>query len=319
LPISFEEQNLQSFEPDKLLHVLDDTQMEHRLLAAGNLEAHLQRLVVGDLIISTGDYRFPVCIRGGAPHDKAFIGFYWSIPGEVRENYHAISLDHLLLYAPGTEAYVTTRGSVGWGMLILPIKRLQETAIALHGVDLEWPRQGIRYLDLPSLLARHLRQEVSSLLKLGQNLDTLFDNGLTESLVCSGLIQLLVHAIVNGTQSSRPQLKLSDCRRRALVAMETCISRWKSNPVNDLRVAEIKGTSERILQLASREIYGVTPHRWLMIARLNAAYHDLLGGRCMSVTEACGRWKFNHPGHFARDYRNVFGESPRETLQRARA
>jgi AraC family ethanolamine operon transcriptional activator len=316
--VSFDERQLHHFDPDALLHVLDNTEMEHRLLDSGTLSAHLQRLGLGEVTINAGDYRFSVCARGGIPQGQAFVGLYSHIAGEARENYHAVSLNQIQLYAPGMELHFTSSSPTGWLMVMLPLERLQKWAIAQHGVELDWPRQGLRCLDLNPMLAERLRRELRRLLRIGKNLASLPNEGLTESLTNEGLIQLLVQAIVDGTLSAPPQSTLTAGRRRALAAMEACIERWKENPADDLRVVQIEGTSERMLELAAREAYRVTPHYWLKLARLNTAYRDLLSGRSASVTDVCLRWRFNHMGYFARDYRALFGESPRDTLQRGR-
>jgi AraC family ethanolamine operon transcriptional activator len=38
----------------------------------------------------------------------------------------------------------------------------------------------------------------------------------------------------------------------------------------------------------------------------------------VTLTEVAHGYGFNHPGYFAQDYRNLFGESPSETLSNAR-
>ena len=316
--IFYKELRLNQFDPDALLHILDHTEMEHRLLASGDLAAWVQRTMFGDLTISAGDYHFPVCISGCVPHEQLCVGIYNYLAAEVRENYRVVSPDQLLLYAPGMERQCTSLGQMGWTMVMVPLPRLQETAIAVHGAELDWPRQGIRCLDLNPVLAERLRRELRELLRLGKSLSSLPDEGLTDFLASECLIQLLVQAIVNGTESLHSQPALTAGRRRALAAMEACIRRWKEDPVDELRIRKIAGISERVLELAAREVYGVTPHYWLKLARLNAAYDDLLSGRGTSVTEVCQRWQFHHHGYFARDYRKLFGEVPSETLRRQR-
>lgn len=270
-----------------------------------------------DLTIDAGDYRFPFFGRGGIPHGKVHIALCNYVTDVVRVNNRLVSLDQLLLYVPGMELEYTTRASTGWFLLELPLERLQEAATAQQGVELDWPRQTVRHIDMNPQLAKSLRRELHALLRLGRESASLRDGGFTDSLASEGLIQLLVHAIVKGTESPRPQPTLTVGRSRALAALEACIKRWKEDPVDDLRVADIEGTSERMLELAAWDVYGVTPHYWIKLARLNAAYRDLLNGRGTSVTEVCTRWQFYHPGHFARDYRKLFGELPSETFRKA--
>jgi len=312
----YQELRLQKFDPDALLHILDNTEMEHRLLARGETGARLQRMVLGDLTISVGDYHFPVCITGSIPRGQVFIGLYNYLAEEVCENYRLVSPDSILLYAPGLERHCTSLGYMGWNTLMIPFQRLQETATALYGVELDWPSQGIRHLDLHPVFAERLRRELRALLRLGRHIASLPDEGFTDSLAGEGLAQLLVDAIVNGTRRARPVTMLTAGQGRALAAMEASIRRWQANPADDLRVSNITETSQRMLEMATRNAYAVTPHYWLKVARMNVVYRDLLGGNSASVTSACQRWGIGHMGRFAAEYRDLFGESPRETLKR---
>jgi AraC family ethanolamine operon transcriptional activator len=312
----YQELRLQKFDPDALLHILNNTEMEHRLLAGGETEACWQRIVLGDLTISVGDYRFPACITGRIPHGQVFIGLYNHLADAVRENYRLVSPDSLLLYAPGLERHCTSLGFMGWNMLMLPVRRLQETATALYGVELEWPSQGIRHLDLHPVLAERLRQQLRGLLRLGKHLASLPDEELTDSLASEELIQLLVQAIVNGARPAGRVAMLTAGQRHALATMEACLRRWQANPGDELRASSITDTSQRMLEMATRNAYGVTPHNWIKVAKLNVVYRDLLSGNCTSVTSACQRWGIGHMGRLAAEYRELFGESPRETLKR---
>jgi AraC family ethanolamine operon transcriptional activator len=315
--VSYKELLLQRFDPDALLHVVNNTQLEHRLLNGGFLNAYWQQLVLGDLTIDAGDYRFPFFVSGGIPHGKVYIALCSYVSDEVRVNNRLVSLDQLLLYVPGMELHYTTRASTGWFLLELPLERLQETAIAQQGVELKWPRQSVRHVDLKPQLARSLRHELRNLLRMGRNLANLPHGGLSDTLASDGLMQLLVQAIAADASSSQPQPTFPIGRRRALNALESYIKRWKEDPYDCLRITQIKSTSQRVLELSTHDVYGVTPHQWIKLARLNAAYQDLFNRRCNSVTEACQRWGFDHMGRFAIDYRALFGESPRETLKKS--
>jgi len=78
--------------------------------------------------------------------------------------------------------------------------------------------------------------------------------------------------------------------------------------------------SERTLHAAFRENLGTTPKAYLKMLRLNSAHHDLLrGGARTRVTDVALDWGFVHFGWFSQDYRRLFGETPSQTLHRARA
>ena len=84
-------------------------------------------------------------------------------------------------------------------------------------------------------------------------------------------------------------------------------------------IAAAAGVSARSLFKAFKVVKGVTPMAYVKTIRLEKA-HRMLAGAGASTTVAavalsCG---FNNAGHFARDYREAFGEPPSATLARAR-
>lgn len=316
MSISFDELRQQHFDPDVLLNAISGSMMEQRILAGGEMNVHLRRLVVGDLTINSGDYSFPLFANGGFSHGHVHIGLLTSASDEVLVNQRVIPLDQLQLYAPDCELHYATHAGAGWAVIELPLERLQTTAIAYGYGELDWPRQGVRHIDLHPKVAQCLRQEICSLLRLGKNLANSPDTGVTESLACEGLVQLLSQGITAQYPASQPRHRLTAGQRRALETLEICIDRWKFNPADGLQLKHIKDTSERMLERATREAYGVTPHYWLKLVRLNAAHRDLLHGSCTSVIEVCERWGFGHAGRFAMDYRALFGKSPSAILKR---
>lgn len=77
--------------------------------------------------------------------------------------------------------------------------------------------------------------------------------------------------------------------------------------------------SERTLHAAFRKHLGTTPKARFKALRLEAARRDLLHGRGGTrVTDVALCWGFLHFGWFAHDYRHCFGETPSDTLRRAR-
>lgn len=78
--------------------------------------------------------------------------------------------------------------------------------------------------------------------------------------------------------------------------------------------------SARTLEYAFRELFAVTPVRFLKLRRLNAARTALLhAGNGETVSSVALRFGFGDFGHFAQDYRALFGEAPSETLRGDRA
>ena len=83
-------------------------------------------------------------------------------------------------------------------------------------------------------------------------------------------------------------------------------------------VAESLRVSERTLQRVFRAWVGVGPLRYFTLRRMHVFRRRLLGGRRGrgAIGEAAAATGFTHAGRLSRDYKALFGESPRETLRR---
>jgi AraC family ethanolamine operon transcriptional activator len=78
--------------------------------------------------------------------------------------------------------------------------------------------------------------------------------------------------------------------------------------------------SERTLQYAFRERFGLTLAAFLKARRLAAVRHELMYAvdERSTVGDISATFDFWHVGQFAADYRRIFGEPPSETLWRSR-
>ncbi|WP_143093252.1 helix-turn-helix domain-containing protein [Polaromonas sp. OV174] len=74
------------------------------------------------------------------------------------------------------------------------------------------------------------------------------------------------------------------------------------------------GVSRRTLQNCFQTVLGLSPLAYLRAVRLNAARQELK--TATSVTAAATQLGFWHFGHFAHDYRQMFGELPSDTFRR---
>jgi AraC-like DNA-binding protein len=82
-------------------------------------------------------------------------------------------------------------------------------------------------------------------------------------------------------------------------------------------LAQATGVSSRALQRSFGRSDLPSPMVYLRRLRLNRAHAELTAGCAGSVTVTmiAGRWGFAHLGRFANQYRQLFGETPSETLR----
>lgn len=130
--------------------------------------------------------------------------------------------------------------------------------------------------------------------------------------------RILAAVELPSTETSRPALPL----RR--LALDRALDYLRETDVSTLPMAELCAAaraSQRTLEYAFRETYGLGPLAFLRRWRFHRARRELLFtvSADVTVTDVAHSIGFWHLGRFATEYRRLFGELPSETLRRARA
>lgn len=105
------------------------------------------------------------------------------------------------------------------------------------------------------------------------------------------------------------------------VTVRRAVAYMEASPDLEISVADVARAahaSVRALQLAFRRHLDTTPMAYLRRVRLDRVYADLAAadpGKT-TVTTVTARWGFHAVGRFSADYRNTYGEYPRDTLRR---
>jgi AraC-like DNA-binding protein len=109
--------------------------------------------------------------------------------------------------------------------------------------------------------------------------------------------------------------------RKRLTALERAEAYIEQHACEAIRVGDIcraSGVSERTLEYAFVERFGIGPQEYLKAFRLVSVRRQLRAAeaRRTKVADVANAWGFWHMGQFAADYRQRFGELPSETLHR---
>jgi transcriptional regulator GlxA family with amidase domain len=108
--------------------------------------------------------------------------------------------------------------------------------------------------------------------------------------------------------------------RRELVArITTYLQEHPGDPVTVADLSRMAGVSERTLRAAFHDVIGISPKRYAIIQRLEAAHHALQNAdpNTTTVTDVAMTYGFFELGRFAGRYRHTFGEVPSTTLRNA--
>ena len=125
---------------------------------------------------------------------------------------------------------------------------------------------------------------------------------------------------IGESSSGRPPEKLTDAdaRVRLAQAARDYIDEHYREQLRMERLCLVTGVATRTLQRAFREHYHQTISNYIKTVRLNAARRALASAfpENDSVTAIALRHGFGHLGRFAVEFRQRFGECPRDILSR---
>jgi AraC family ethanolamine operon transcriptional activator len=136
-----------------------------------------------------------------------------------------------------------------------------------------------------------------------------------ERLVSGDLIPLVLEALVNGAEASGG-LRRPPSRIELVKAAQRWMEAHPRQPMHLEGLCREVHTSRRSLIQGFQEHLGMGPISYLRLQRLHGIRRELLEadpGRT-TISALAAEWGFLNPGHFARQYADLFGERPSDTL-----
>jgi AraC family ethanolamine operon transcriptional activator len=114
-----------------------------------------------------------------------------------------------------------------------------------------------------------------------------------------------------------PQRKQCRCanfhdRTDLVRRLERLVDAQGAERLSIAELAQALGIGRRTLEEAFRDYVGLSPARYVAVLRLNAMRRELLNASedNLRVADLAERYGVVHVGHFAGDYRQMFGELP---------
>jgi AraC-like DNA-binding protein len=119
-------------------------------------------------------------------------------------------------------------------------------------------------------------------------------------------------------QDEVPRQPLWVHRRPVARRAEEFMHAHLQEPITLHQICTAARASERTVEYAFNELYGMGAKKFLRLLRLNRARRVLRSPEAKfvaihEIAQSCGFW---HMGHFSTNYRRLFGESPTQTLRR---
>jgi len=219
--------------------------------------------------------------------------------------------------SPGVPTKVNCGLNHEWLNLRVKVTALKQKLTAILGAKPNGHLQFVPASNLDHPRIRSLRQLVGI---LACQLNSEFYE--LPPMVLQELEQAAVLAFLLGTRHSFSDLLEKDSREAAdwqVRRVEDYIEAHWDEAVSIETLVKIAGVSERAIFRAFQRDRGYSPMAFAKIVRLRHA-KELLAtpSEKTTVTEVALRCGFANLGHFAREYREAFGQLPSETLARSR-
>lgn len=136
--------------------------------------------------------------------------------------------------------------------------------------------------------------------------------GNLQLLVIQGLLQIQPHNFTEALNGREAAASAAVTKRAIDMVHAQPQKLWST-----VELARATGVSARALQRAFERSGHPSPMAYLRQLRLHHVHTELASHSpdSVTVTTVAGRWGFLHLGRFASQYRQLFGESPSETLR----
>jgi len=133
-----------------------------------------------------------------------------------------------------------------------------------------------------------------------------------ESILHDAVLELLTKA-----QQAPVAHVSSPQRQRIMARVQNYLteSRLKS-PITMNEICNAVHVSRRTLQYTFAQCYGISPKQYIQVIRLNQARRMLQSNEdFQTISDVAFNYGFFHLGQFCQNYKRLFGETPRQTLQ----
>ena len=239
--------------------------------------------------------------------DSVWLGIPLAHQEESRINGLTVRQDTIMCRPGGCDFQLSTPQDYDLYGLVVDRSKLIKMA-SIHGVDLNWKELTEHgRLGVPAKTLEEVRFVLARLLSV-QNKTT--PSRLQQDIVMMALLEVLKEETPQPakTQSYFHRKKVVDCARQFL-------DHHLDEAVTVTQLCEIANVSRRTLQYSFESILGVSPIQYLRISRLNGVRRSLVQAQHgQAVSDIAAQWGFWHLSQFAKDYKQLFGETPSKTL-----
>ncbi|MGK7920574.1 MAG: helix-turn-helix domain-containing protein [Trichodesmium sp.] len=284
-------------------------------LTPGSLEAEFLSIQVGNLHFVYNQANQGIQFSGDPIKGNIGFSIIWS--ENEKEYYsfrHPVDSQRTIFGFNNKEAdFISSQGGT-LTQIFMPVKTFDTYADKLQRHDLDDNFRSKNHVNLLPTGMKEIKDYLKQLIWLAVHQPTWFKNPHIEKLVTDDLLPLLISQIpikLNSKSFLKPSRRaklIAQAEKKMLAHLET--------PLTLKQLAENLGSSSAALSFGFKDLFGLSPMRYLKVQRLNAVRQHLKASEPENCTIAilASEFGFYSPCHFTSDYKTMFGELPSETL-----
>ncbi|MGA9382875.1 MAG: helix-turn-helix domain-containing protein [Phormidium sp.] len=286
-------------------------------LTSGQFVGRVNFADLGSLKFTDVTYNQAMRIKGLKNPDR--LGFAIALQGnqtQVLAHGCSIKKHDLFGFDPTRENDVTTGKDTHLVLANLDLTVFQSLAeqMGYHDLGQKFLQQNSLHFHPASF--HHLRAYYQQVSQMLINQPSLLMESPAQSHIVENFLPLLMDTIGAGIRQKKPIIKT--LRRYPIVKKaEEIAQSYIDKPLTLKQLCDALETSSTALYYGFQDIFGMSPMAYIKIQRLNGVRRTLKNADpdTKTVMQLAHEWGFWSSGHFARDYQQMFGELPSETLR----
>lgn len=303
-------------EPDHYQSALRAMRADVIVSGKGGFRAHLTRVNFSKLWIQSGSDNLPrVAFVANDPARAPIFLQTDSSQSAIVISGKELSPGEMVVFREGETHINRSVGPHSWGAMSLDPEALANAGRLIAGRELAFPPNTYSARPAPALLSRltHIHRRATQL--AAESPDRLGHAEVARALEQT-LIYLMIRCI---TDKSGSNDRICNPRHKAIIRkFEELLIENPHQPFYLAEVCAATGSTERTLLRCCQDQFGMGPIRLLWLRRMNMVRAALSRGDAVtsSVTKIAMAHGFWELGRFAVSYREIYGESPSQTLVR---
>ena len=297
---------------DEHAQTLTDWQQQYDQISSGGYYGSLLELQLDDVQIFSEHNSHALHQTCNVWKDSIWLGIPVDPSSTSKINGLTVEGEHLMC-RPGDCSFelVTPEEFDIYGVVIKQQALMK--AAESQGIELNWQeliQQG--RLTLPTTTLDSARYVLGRMLKQNANLPP---SRVQQDMVIMTMLELLQK------ESHNQSIPASFQRRKQIVdKVKLFLNQHQDEPVTVTQLCDIANASRRTLQYSFETVLGISPLQYLRISRLNGVRRTLmLSNPTTVIADVAAQWGFWHQSQFAKDYKQLFGELPSQTLNKLRS